>query len=1090
MLTTCVDRGGTFTDVVIFRNNAPPEVRKVPSDRAVVGELAEGDLRFGTTVATNALLERTGVRVLLLTTAGLGDLAALGDMTRPALFDPDARRAPPLLHRVQEVRERIAADGTVAEPLRVPTRFEVADIQAVAVVLRHSVANPAHERTLAEAVRAAHPHLYVAMSHQVDPEVGLLARLHTSLVDAAVTPVLRHAIRADRIADEAQAMRSDGSLVRASALRAPAAVLSGPAGGVLAVAEVARQAGFSRAVGLDMGGTSTDVCRVDGDRLPLRTGHVEVAGVQLRTPMLEVHTIAAGGGSILTTDGLELRVGPESAGADPGPQCYGRGGPPTLTDAAFAAGLIRADAFDPPLDPDAVSLPAPAEAFLEVARETMAAAVRRLATERGVDLRDHALIACGGAAGQHAAAVADKLHIGTVLVHPCAAVLSAWGQRLARPAHRLQEPVWRPLAQAWRDLPPLVARLGHRLPPLPHRRFSLLLRAAGTDHPLEIQWEHGCDQAAIRGAFEREHQRVFGFQRREYTLELVAVKAVAQAAPPTAPPPSPDPFGLPEDGLEGPAVVHSATTTVAIPAGWIARFQDGLLRLTRRDRVPLVAATKRSPLGVALWSHRFMSVAEQAGETLRRLARSVNIRERRDFSCAIFDEGGHLVANAPHIPVHLGAMGETVRDLLAHEPRPADGQSWLTNDPAAGGSHLPDLTVITAVHHDDRCFFVACRGHHVDVGGLTPGSMPPASTHLDQEGVVLRRLPLLDAGHLRTDLPEVLAGCRDVPTVIADLEAQLAANRHAARSLRALGPAALLATWMAHLQDVAHEAVATLLPSLPVGRAQDELDGVPLHLELRRADERLVVDFSGTLGPHAGNLNAPRAVVRAATLYALRVLIDRPIPLNEGALRAVDILTPAGSLLDPPPGAAVAGGNVETSQRLVDLLLLAAGQRAASAGSMSNLTLGGDGWSFYETLAGGLGATARRPGLSATQAHMTNTAATDPEVLERRLPLVLRRFERRSGSGGAGVHAGGDGLIREIEVLAPAQVSLLAAWRPTGAAGLAHGGRGAPGEAHLFRGGAWQPWDGASRALVPGDRVRIRTPGGGGYSPGLSGVQG
>lgn len=1090
MKTTCVDRGGTFTDVVIFRDTGPPEVRKVPSDRAVVGELAVGDLRFGTTVATNALLERTGVRVLLLTTAGLGDLAALGDMTRPALFDPDAGRPPPLLHRVQQVTERMAADGTVAEPMQVPTRFQVAEVQAVAVVLRHSVANPAHERALAEAVRAAHPDLYVTMSHQVDPEVGLLPRLHTTLVDASITPVLRRAIGADRIADQALAMRSDGSLVPASELRAPAAVLSGPAGGVLAVAEVARQAGFSRAVGLDMGGTSTDVCRVDGDHLPLRTGHVEVAGVQLRTPMLEVHTIAAGGGSILTSDGLELRVGPESAGADPGPQCYGRGGPPTLTDAALAAGLVQANAFDPPLDSTAVSLPAPAEAFLEVAREAMAAAVRRLATERGVDLRDHALVAYGGAAGQHAAAVADKLHIGTVLVHPCAAVLSAWGQRLARPAHRVQEPAWRPLEHTWPDLTAIVERLERRLPPLPHRRFSLLLRAIGTDHPLEISWEPDSELDEIRGAFEREHLRVFGFQRRESTLELVAVKAVAQAPAPTAPPRSPDPFGVPDEGLSGPNVVHSATTTVAIPAGWTARFQDGLLRLTRRDPPPTPAATVRSPLGVALWSHRFMSVAEQAGETLRRLARSVNIRERRDFSCAVFDEGGHLVANAPHIPVHLGAMGETVRDLLAHEPRPADGQSWLTNDPAAGGSHLPDLTVITAVHHGERCFFVACRGHHVDVGGLTPGSMPPASTRLDEEGVVLRRLPLLHDGHLRTDLPDLLAGCRDVPTVIADLEAQLAANRHGARTLRALASPGLLSTWMAHLQDVADEAVATLLPSLPVGRAEDEIDGVPLRLNLRRQRDRLVVDFSGTRGPHSGNLNAPRAVVRAATLYALRVMVDRPIPLNEGALRAVDIGTPTGSLLDPPPGSAVAGGNVETSQRLVDLLLLAAGRRAASAGSMSNLTLGGDRWSFYETLAGGLGATPRRPGPSATQAHMTNTAATDPEVLERRLPLVLRRFERRAGSGGTGLHPGGDGLVREIEVLAPAQVALLAAWRPDGAAGLQHGGRGAPGEAHLFRGGTWQPWDGSSQVLEPNDRVRIRTPGGGGYSPGLSGVQG
>jgi 5-oxoprolinase (ATP-hydrolysing) len=477
-----------------------------------------------------------------------------------------------------------------------------------------------------------------------------------------------------------------------------------------------------------------------------------------------------------------------------------------------------------------------------------------------------------------------------------------------------------------------------------------------------------------------------------------------------------------------------------------------------------------------------MAVAEQAGERLRRLGRSVNIRERLDFSCAIFDGQGGLVANAPHIPVHLGAMGETVRDLLRRIPEPPAHQAWLCNDPAAGGSHLPDLTVVRCVHHEGHRFFVANRAHHVDVGGLTPGSMPPHSTTLDQEGLVFRHLPLLEEGVLR-DLRPFLKGCRDVDSVLADLEAQIAANNHAAETLCALGTGALIESWMGHLYRVAEEEVRALLKRMVCGRAEDHIDGIPLRLNLKREQDRLIVDFTGTGGPHPGNLNAPPAVLRAAVLYALRCLIGRDFPLNEGALSPVEIRVPENSILSPPPGAAIVGGNVETSQRITDLFLRAAGAQAASQGTMNNLTLGGGGWAYYETLGGGSGACAKGAGVSAVQVHMTNTRATDPEVLEARLPLALRRLSIRRGSGGEGHHPGGDGLIREIELLAPASASLLRTRRETGAPGLGKGGAGMPGEDSLFQDGAWSSWDGETCHLNKGDRIRIATPGGGAWSP-------
>jgi 5-oxoprolinase (ATP-hydrolysing) len=1044
-----VDRGGTYTDVVTFADDGSARIAKVPSDVAVVGEIAAAagaahDLVLGTTVATNALLERRGVRTALIVTEGFGDLVSIGDQTRPELFDPDAEWPTPLCQMVVEVRGRLAADGSEVQPL-VPQpdlgrALLEAGVESAAVVLLHSHRNPAHENAVAASL-AGVP--FVALGHLASPELGYLARIETTLVDAAVTPVLRRALERDRLPPGALAIRSDGSLCPTGALRAPDAVLSGPAGGVLAVATIARMAGFERAVGLDMGGTSTDICRVDAGDLPRRHGDVRVAGVRLRRPMLEVETIAAGGGSILASDGLRLSVGPESAGADPGPQCYGRGGPPTLTDAALAEGLIDPLAFDPPLRRDPVDLPGAASAFLDIAREAMAQAVRRLALSRGVDVRDHALVSYGGAGGQHAAEVARRLGIRTVLIHPAASVLCAFGQSLARREESAVRALWLPLPARFPEALAVLDELAAALPPLGEEHRSLELRYRGTDHSLEIAVSAAATASwsAVEASFQAAHRKRFGFDRPQLALEVVNARVRVSALERPVPQLDSDPFSVGDARVEGPRLLTSATTSVWLPAGYSAVRRAGLLVLEDASATPPPPPAERTPHAVELWSSRFQAVATEAGTVLARLARSVNIRERHDFSCAVFDRAGNLIANAPHVPVHLGAMGETVRDLLRHLPEPEPGQAYLTNAPDAGGSHLPDLTVVTPVAADAHRFFVACRGHHVDVGGSTPGSMPPRSTHLADEGFVVRRLPLLAGGRLRA-LGDALEGCREPATVHADLEAQIAANAYAARLLTDLGPPDLVATWMSHLQDVAEEAVARVITALSPGAASDTIDGVPLALSLKPGAGRLLVDLEGTGGPHAGNLNAPPAVVRAAVLYALRVLVDHPIPLNEGALRRVDIRAPHPSAVSPPPTAAIAGGNVETSQRIVDLFLRAAGARAASQGTMNNLTLGGthpDGsrWSLYETIGGGTGASPRGPGPSGRQVHMTNTRATDPEVLESRLPLRLHRFARRPASGGPGKYPGGDGLIREFELLTPATAALLATRRDSGAPGLA-----------------------------------------------------
>ncbi|GDX83588.1 5-oxoprolinase [Deltaproteobacteria bacterium] len=1068
---TFVDRGGTFTDVVTVSDTGV-SVRKVPSDAAVVGDLACGALVFGTTVATNALLERRLVPVTLVVTRGFGDLVRIGDMTRPDLFDPDLAWPEPLCAAVVEVEGRFGPDGAEVDrlsfdPAVLANACSAASATSLAVVTFGSGWNPAHELAIAAALP---PGVSASLGHRFSPEVGYLTRIETTLLDAAVTPVLHAALRQDRIPAGAMAIRSDGGLVAACELRAPDAVLSGPAGGVLAVAAVAELAGVQLAIGLDMGGTSTDVCLVEGGQLPRREAGWRIDGLRVGRAALEVETIAAGGGSVLGHDGVGWTVGPASAGANPGPQAWGRGGPPTLTDAAIAAGLVDVGDFPRPLSLDRIELPGPAEAFLAVAQEAMAAAVRRIGLRRGIDVREGALVAFGGAAGQHACAVADRLGVNTVLVHVCASVLSAWGQALARRSEESVAAIWLPLGEAWPAVEAAWARLEAGLPRLGAVCREVELRAVGTDAAIAVQ---GVSAEAVSAAFDAEHRRRYGFVRASHRLEVVNVR-VRATAPQGEPLPAPDwPASVPER-VYGPARIPIPGSTVVVGEGWEASREGALLRLRRvspRDRVAIVDR----PTELSLWGGRFAAVAADAGEVLRRLARSVNIRERLDFSCAVFDAEGTLVANAPHVPVHLGAMGETVRDVLAAIPDPQDGDSWLTNDPQAGGSHLPDLTVVRCVQAGGERFFVANRAHHVDVGGLTPGSMPPGSRTLADEGLVFRRFPLVRHGHFSA--PD-LTGSRDPETVRLDLEAQVAANEAAARGLVALGPPRELSAWMGALVAAVQHAVAARLPSLS-GEACDVIDGVQLRLRVSAGH----FDFFGTEGPHSGNLNAPVAVVRAAVIYALRVIVGQALPLNEGVLRAVRLTIPVGSVLDPPAGAAVVGGNVETSQRLVDLVFRALGVRAGSQGTMNNLSVGAEQWAFYETIGGGLGASPVADGRSGGQVHMTNTRATDPEVLEARLPLRVRRFELRNGSGGAGATRGGDGLVRELELREGATVALLAAWRREGAAGVDGGKNAASGQAFVVQAGVERPWDGAPHRLAAGDRVRVETPGGGGFGP-------
>jgi 5-oxoprolinase (ATP-hydrolysing) len=1109
-----VDRGGTFTDVIGHGPDGETVVTKWLSDspdyehatvHAIAGYPVD-ELRLGTTVATNALLERRGERVLLLITKGFADLLEIGFQDRPDIFALQIRKRTLLHAEVREIDERILADGSVRRaPDEAAVRAALAGFESVAVLFIHACANPAHEQFVGRIAREQGVQ-HVTLSHRVSPEPGAVARGDTTVADAYLTPLLRrHLAAVSPPGARVRFMQSSGGLADAARVSGKDAILSGPAGGAVAVAEIARIAGLRSAIGLDMGGTSTDVCRCAPE--PERVFETQAGGVAIRAPTLHIVTVAAGGGSILRHADGRHAVGPESAGADPGPACYGRGGPATLTDANLLLGRVLPEHFPHlALDPEAAraALSAfgdPLEAaagFVTIANENMAAAIREISVARGHDLRDDALVCFGGAGGQHACALARILGMRRVIVHPLAGVLSAWGLGLADLRHHEVLAVPDPTTRS-PEFPEQLAAAALAAQAVSDVTLlrSVDARYAGTDHTLNLPWSDDWE-----AEFVRRHIEQFGFEKPGRAIDLIAARVEAVGTNPRPPeqelserahdaaPLTAASGGRPatyrradlEPGamLQGPAVIVEEHATTFVDEGWSARV-DGRLWLHLDDQeadalaagpVRLALSTDRDPVGLEVMSNRFMSIATQMGEHLRRVSHSTNIKERLDYSCALFDPQGGLVANAPHIPVHIGAMGETVAALLDQREMRA-GDVWLSNDPFAGGSHLPDLTVITPVFRDGRLtFLVANRGHHADVGGPTPGSMPAASRTIAEEGVLFSNTLLARGGRLQestiTTAMEA-AGVREIPERLADLRAQLASNAVGARLLDTLCEqlgTEVVHAWMRHVNDNAAEVMRDVVAGLSDGSFEDGLDdGTRLCVSITVRDGRARIDFSGTSPQHPGNRNAPRAVTLAAVLYVFRTLAARPIPLNAGCLAPLDIVIPPGSLLDPRAPAAVCGGNVETSQRIVDVLYGALGKLAAAQGTMNNLSFGDDSFGYYETICGGAGAGFGFDGASAVHTHMTNTRITDVEILEQRHPVVVREFSVRRGSGGAGVWRGGDGIVRDIEFLRPLDATVLAERRDTAPFGL-RAEPGQRGEHHVTSGS-----------------VRILTPGGGGYTP-------
>ena len=1192
-----IDRGGTFTDVIGLAPDGQLHVRKVlsrqigaaeSSDAGIVGmrgilQAALGrtdgfsgcieSVKVGTTVATNALLERQGAPVLLVVTAGFADALRIGYQNRPDIFARHIVLPEPLYTRVIEAEERIDARGAVLAPLAAASleaNLAAArrdGLRSVAIVFLHGWRHPQHERQAAEIARRL-GFEEVSVSHELSPLVRFVARGDTTVLNAYLAPPLGaylQGLRAQlaRLDPHArlELMQSNGGLAALERFRALSSVLSGPAGGLIGMAWIGARSGIEQLIGFDMGGTSTDVSLFDGE-LPRRFEHL-IAGVRLQQTMLDVHTIAAGGGSILAVRDGRLAVGPASAGSSPGPACYGRGGPPTLTDVQVLLGRLRPDTLPAVFGADGQSRidaarvaeafaalssavqagtpPAPealAAAFLDVAVESMANAIRQVSTRQGLDADAFTLFCFGGAAGQHACRVAAAAGMHRVLVHPLSSVLSAFGigvaDRLAVHRSSLRATLGEAALESARARLVELERAARReLEPFGADPGALevaqLLEVRAGDSETTVSVPPG-DPDAVRSAFQGAHRRRFGFETHSLEIVIEAVRvevrmpSLARAAlrmPPErleADLPARArawfdgrwqevplvPAGTLQGPIVGPALIVAAHSTLVLESGWQARrLEDGewLLERTRSEaphpQLQASASYERAdPARVEIFNNLYMHIAEQMGEVLRATAQSVNIKERLDYSCALFDAAGGLVANAPHMPVHLGSMGASVRAVIqARAGRLRPGEAWLLNSPYHGGTHLPDMTVVTPVFlsgaGEPDCF-VASRAHHADIGGSTPGSMPPFSRTIEEEGVLLECFALLEGGRLResalrTALAAARFPARRPDQNLADLRAQLAANARGIgeieRAVSRHGLAAVRA-YMRHVQVNAAECMREAIAQLRSGEFRYELDdGQVIAVRISIEAGRAHIDFTGTSGMHGGNFNAPRAVCIAAVVYVFRTLIARPIPLNEGCLEPLTIHIPPGSLLDPLPPAAVAAGNVETSQCIVDALYGALGVLAASQGTMNNLTFGNAELQYYETIAGGAGAGADFEGCDAVQTHMTNSRLTDPEILEGRFPVLLREFSIRRGSGGAGRHRGGDGVVRRLEFRAPLAGALLANHRRVRPFGLAGGQSAAGGAGHIRRAdGTLEPIGAtASFALGAGDELTILTPGGGGF---------
>lgn len=1141
-------------------------------------------VRLGTTRGTNALLTRRGARTAFITTRGFADVLLIGNQDRPRLFDLAIRKPEPLFERVVEIDERVDVHGTVLKPpdpqrvLQQLLELKLTGVESIAICLLHAFAHPEHERLVAELAREA-GFSEISTSSRLSPLIKIVSRGDTTVMDAYLNPVLRTYMRQlggplGHLATESapgsspsdsvgslKIMTSAGGLVDATRFVGKDSILSGPAGGVIGFSRVAQAAGFPRSIGFDMGGTSTDVSRFDG-RYELEF-ETRKAGVRVVAPMLAIETVAAGGGSICDFDGVKLVVGPDSAGAQPGPACYGRGGPLTVTDMNFFLGKILSSRFPFPLNREAVEKQLAAlceriaraaggkrytplelaEGFLRVANANMVRPIRNISVAKGYDPREYVLVTFGGAGAQHACAIARALGMRQILSHPLAGVLSAYGIGLADVRRFGAQAVLKPYsASQVAALEPLFEELEAgataevRAEGIPAARIlapirSLDIRYQGVEATINVARPPDGDYAR---RYAELHQQLYGYVHTGRTLEITAARVEvvgtipdpaesAQALVPRRPAPAESTTawfaGKPletavflreqlqaGDEIAGPAIVCEPTSTVVIDPGFSAQvLARGEIVITDQSgSTGENVSMEADPVMLEIFNNLFASIAEQMGTTLQRTAFSTNVKERLDFSCAVFDPRGDLVVNAPHIPVHLGAMSETVKRVLADNNAIAAGDVFVTNDPYRGGSHLPDVTVVSPVHHPETgaiLFFTASRAHHAEIGGIVPGSMPPFSKNLAEEGVLIRNFKLVDAGRSReAELAALLQSppypSRSVRDNLADISAQVAANAQGARQLQELVERyslPVVAAYMGHIQEAAARKMRMALAQLPDGdyAMSDHLDdGSPIAVKITIRGESAVVDFTGTGPVIAGNLNANRAIVTAAVLYVFRCLINEDIPLNSGVLAPVSIILPE-CLLNPPEraspaeSAAVVGGNVETSTRVVDTLLGALGAAAASQGTMNNLTFGDEHFGYYETICGGSGATSASQGADAVHTHMTNTRLTDPEVIERRYPVRVREFSIRRGSGGAGKFRGGDGIVRRIEFLRPLRLSLLSERRgPYPPFGLAGGQPGALGKNSLRRSGSDQSEDLGGKVQInvgPGDLLTVETPGGGGH---------
>jgi 5-oxoprolinase (ATP-hydrolysing) len=1166
-----IDRGGTFTDIVALAPDGRLITRKLLSedpdrydDAATAGismlmaEHGAGPIdsvKMGTTVATNALLERKGEPVVLAITAGLGDALRIGYQSRPDIFAREIKLPDPLYADVIEVEERVTASGQVLVPLneaKARAGLEAAHargFKAVAIALMHGWKYQTHEARLAE-IAAELGFAQISASHRVGPLIKLVGRGDTTVVDAYLSPVLRRYV--DKVRANLDApllfMQSSGGLAEASAFSGKDAILSGPAGGIVGMAKTAAEAGFDKVIGFDMGGTSTDVSHFAGAYE--RAAERVVAGARVRAPMLEIHTVAAGGGSICRFDGARLRVGPESAGAVPGPACYRRGGPLTITDCNVLLGKIRPEHFpavfgpngNQPIDAEVVQAKfealsrqtgmapeALAHGFLRVAVDNMANAIKTISIARGHDVTRYTLACFGGAGGQHACLVADALGMERVMIHPLAGVLSAHGIGIADRSLIRQQTFGRVLGEAL-PFDALEASARAELQAQGVSEVSVKRRAAlryeGSDSTLEVEIGSA---AEMRKAFEALHRAQFGYVApgTAVVVETLIVEAIETRssvvpsedagripqAPAQRPSTTPGTSGVvvretlePGDAFPGPAIITDSSATTVVEPGWIARVDPHLnliLERTSPRETAHAIGTEVDPVMLEIFNNLFMAIAEEMGVALQNTATSVNIKERLDYSCALFDAQGALIANAPHIPVHLGSMGDSIRTVI--EARSEDsrgirpGDVYALNAPYRGGTHLPDITVILPVFVDGDeapAWWVAARGHHADIGGIAPGSMPPGSRSVEEEGVLLDNMLLVDEGRfLEAETRAVLSAgrwpARNPDRNIADLKAQIAACARGAAELQRVARdygREVIDAYMRHVIANAEEAVRQLIGRLSDGSFAYEMDNgavVQVSVTVDQESRSAVIDFSGTSAQLADNFNAPSSIVRAAVLYAFRTMVDDAIPMNDGCLRPIRLMIPDGSMLAPKHPAAVVAGNVETSQVVTDAIFAALGALAPSQGTMNNLTWGNERYQYYETIAGGSGAGPGFDGASAVQTHMTNSRLTDPEVLEERHPVLLERFAIRRGSGGAGKWCGGDGVERRVRFLEPMIASILSNRRRVPPRGICGGGDAAPGMNRVVRsdGGEERLGATASVAMAAGDAIVIETPGGGGFGP-------